>query len=178
MDGVSIFRSHARNNAWSNHRLLTAVARLDAAAWTAPRTGFFPSLQATLNHILEVDRYYYDALVGGGQGPALREQVVPFPVFADLDREQRVQDARLIALCDRLTSGDPGREIAIVRAHGTYRETIAATLLHLFTHQIHHRGQAHAMLSGTGVHPPQLDEWFLDQDAPLRAGDLAALDWA
>jgi hypothetical protein len=48
-------------------------------------------------------------------------------------------------------------------------------LTHLFVHQIHHRGQVHAMLAGTSVPPPQLDEFFLAQDAALRAGDLAAL---
>jgi hypothetical protein len=33
-------------------------------------------------------------------------------------------------------------------------------LMHLIQHQIHHRGQAHAMLSGTRIKPPQLDEFF------------------
>ena len=44
------------------------------------------------------------------------------------------------------------------------KETIGNTLLHLFQHQIHHRGQAHAMLAGTSVAPPQLDEFFLEFD--------------
>jgi hypothetical protein len=48
-------------------------------------------------------------------------------------------------------------------------------LAHLFQHQIHHRGQAHAMLAGTGVKPPQLDEFFLAEETPLRAEELAAL---
>jgi uncharacterized damage-inducible protein DinB len=30
-------------------------------------------------------------------------------------------------------------------------------LAHIFNHQTHHRGQAHAMLSGTSVSPPPLD---------------------
>ena len=51
-------------------------------------------------------------------------------------------------------------------------------LAHLFVHQIHHRGQVHAMLSGTGVAPPQLDEFFLSQDAALRRPELAALGLA
>jgi uncharacterized damage-inducible protein DinB len=38
-------------------------------------------------------------------------------------------------------------------------------------HQIHHRGQAHAMLAGTSVAPPQLDEFFLDYDASRREND-------
>jgi uncharacterized damage-inducible protein DinB len=52
---------------------------------------------------------------------------------------------------------------------------VQACLAHLFVHQIHQRGQADAMLSGTPVAPPQLDEFFLAEDAPLRAADLAAL---
>ena len=50
-------------------------------------------------------------------------------------------------------------------------------LLHLFQHDTHHRGQAHAMLAGTRVKPPQLDEFFSADDAALRTGDLAALGW-
>ena len=52
----------AYNNAWSNHRLLTACSRLSHADFVAPRTSFFPSLKATLNHIVTVDWYYVDAL--------------------------------------------------------------------------------------------------------------------
>jgi hypothetical protein len=50
-------------------------------------------------------------------------------------------------------------------------------LLHLFQHQIHHRGQAHAMLSGTSGPPPQLDEFFAVGEAPLRAFEFAQLGW-
>ena len=48
-------------------------------------------------------------------------------------------------------------------------------LAHLFQHQIHHRGQAHAMLAGTTVEPPQLDEFFCANEAHLRAAELAEL---
>lgn len=51
------FADLARNNAWSNRRLHAACADLSAAEFAAPRAGFFPSLAATLNHILVVDRY-------------------------------------------------------------------------------------------------------------------------
>jgi uncharacterized damage-inducible protein DinB len=55
----------ARNNAWANDRLLGACAALGAAAFAAPRTGFFPSLRETLNHVRAVDLYYLDALEEG-----------------------------------------------------------------------------------------------------------------
>ena len=48
---VQTHRAFAYNNAWANHRLLGACAELTQGEFEAERTGFFPSLQATLNHI-------------------------------------------------------------------------------------------------------------------------------
>ena len=74
-----------------------------------------------------------------------------------------------IAFCEGLTPGDLKRKVILDRREaGRFPETIAAILGHLYIHQIHHRGQVHAMLSGTSVAPPQLDEFFLDQDLHLR----------
>jgi uncharacterized damage-inducible protein DinB len=53
--------------------------------------------------------------------------------------------------------------------------TVASILEHLFQHQIHHRGQAHAMLAGTAVKPPQLYEFFLAGEEHLRRDELRAL---
>ena len=36
---------------------------------------------------------------------------------------------------------------------------------------------ADAMLSGTSVRPPQLDEFFSGREAPLRAEEFAELGW-
>ncbi len=52
----------AYQNAWANHRLLAACAKLSPEEFAARRTSFFPSLKATLNHILTVDWLYVEAL--------------------------------------------------------------------------------------------------------------------
>jgi uncharacterized damage-inducible protein DinB len=70
MDAVLPYRAMAYNNGWANHRLLAACARLPQANFVAPRIGFFPSLRATLNHILIIDLFYVDAMEGGTLGPA------------------------------------------------------------------------------------------------------------
>ena len=70
---VQTYRAFACNNAWANHRLLGACAGLTQDEFEAARTGFFPSLQATLNHIYVVDLFYVDALEGGWLGPAAWE---------------------------------------------------------------------------------------------------------
>src|SRR3982751_7025545 len=65
---VQTHRAFAYNNAWANHRLLGACAELTQDEFEAERTGFFPSLQATLNHIYVIDLVYVDALEGGWLG--------------------------------------------------------------------------------------------------------------
>jgi uncharacterized damage-inducible protein DinB len=163
---VAHFCAMARNNAWANDRLLEACQGLDSAAFCAERTSFFPSLAATFNHIYAVDQYYIDALEEGGLGPAAFSAAPEFVEAAPLRAAQAASDRRLTAFCDRLEAKDLGRSVVTDRGprHGRVLERIDALLPHLFAHQIHHRGQAHAMLAGTQVKPPQLDEFFLDFD--------------
>jgi uncharacterized damage-inducible protein DinB len=173
---VEHFRAMARNNAWSNYRLHSACAQLSETEYRAKRVSFFPSLPLTLSHIYLVDCYYLDALEEGGRGLSLFEQDEPFATLDELTSAQFTTDRRLIGYCDRLTAAGRGRAISLHRGKDLYvNETVEAVLSHLFVHQIHHRGQVHAMLAGTSVKPPQLDEFFLAQDAPLRRHELLAL---
>jgi uncharacterized damage-inducible protein DinB len=174
---LQTLRAMAYNNAWANHRLLAAGARLTQAEFEAPRTGFFPSIQATLNHILVIDRFYVDALEGGTLGPAAWADPLPCPTLSDLRPAQAAVDRRLIAWCEALDDAGPERIIHVHRGTRVQTERADRLLLHLFQHQIHHRGQAHAMLSDTTVAPPQLDEFFSAAEAPLRAAELAEFGW-
>ena len=171
-------RAMAFNNAWANHRLLTACAGLSQAEFVAERVGFFPSIQATLNHNLIVDRFYVDAMEGGTLGPAAFANRIPCPTVAELRPAQAAVDRRLIAFCDSLGEEGAARIVAVHRRGHVQQDRADRLLLHLFQHQVHHRGQAHAMLSGTSVKPPQLDEFFPEIEAPLRAGEFTELGWS
>jgi uncharacterized damage-inducible protein DinB len=161
---LAYFRAMARNNAWANRRLFAACAALGPGEFEATRTGFFPSLRQTLNHILAVDRYYLDGLMEGGRGAELHD-ATDYRDAATLAAAQAEHDAALVAFCDGLTDADLDRRVAYDRGEdGVWMERIDLVLLHLFQHQVHHRGQAHAMLSGTSVKPPQLDEFFIEYD--------------
>jgi len=174
---LGTYRAMAFNNAWANHRLLAACAHLTQDEFEAGRTGFFPSLKATLNHILIVDWFYVDGLEGGWLGPKAWADRMPCATVADLQREQGNVDRRLIAVCEALTEPSLGTTVRLNRDTRVQTERRDRLLLHLFQHQIHHRGQAHAMLAGTRVKPPQLDEFFSAGEAPLRASEFAALGW-
>jgi uncharacterized damage-inducible protein DinB len=174
---VGTYRAMAYNNAWANQRLLATCAFLTPEEFTARRSGFFPSIKATLNHILIVDWFYVDALEGGWLGPTAWADQAPCASVAELQREQRVVDARLIAVCEGLTDLSLDGFVRVNRDTRVQTERRDRLLLHLFQHQIHHRGQVHAMLSGSPVMPPQLDEFFSAGEAPLRAAEFADLGW-
>ncbi|MEL7392456.1 MAG: DinB family protein [Pseudomonadota bacterium] len=177
MDANLTFRSLAYNNAWANHRLLKACSRLSQDEFTAPRTGFFGSIRATLNHNLIIDRFYVDAMEGGDLGPSAWSDREPCATVPALHLEQRKVDERLITIVETTKPAEPRRIVEIHREDRVQREHLDRLLLHLFQHQIHHRGQAHSMMSGTSVAPPQLDEFFSGEEAQLREQDFSELGW-
>ena len=158
---------------------------LEPGEFEAPRTGFFPSLRTTLNHLLIVDRYYIDAIERGlADQPANADFLaffdpeVPCATVAALQGAQVGCDRRLLAVCRSLDPAALGRSIGVPRRGGVMQEPLPRLLAHLFQHQVHHRGQAHAMLSGTSVAPPQLDDFFCANDAALRADDFHTLGFS
>lgn len=176
-DAALPYRSMAYNNAWANHRLLASCATLSQEEFVARRVSFFPSLRATLNHILIVDRFYVDAMEGGTLGPAAWADREPCATVPALSAAQAEVDRWLLAVVDALDDTTLARIVAVHRGTRVQRERMDRLLLHLSQHQIHHRGQAHAMLSGTSVAPPQLDEFFPAEEAGLRRDEFAALGW-
>jgi uncharacterized damage-inducible protein DinB len=153
--------TEAYNNGWANHRLLRACAQLSQEDFRAPR-------------------FYIDALEREARGapphPDYRSEFFaveePFDTCAALWEAQRASDRRLIAYCRALSDEGLGRVVTIDRGDGFQHDTRQRLLAHLFGHQIHHRGQVHAMLSSTPVAPPQLDEFFAAGEAPLRTRDF------
>ncbi|OLO02756.1 MULTISPECIES: DinB family protein [Salinicola] len=172
---IEYFRHQAYCNLWSNHRLLEACARLSEDAFHARRCSFFPSIHATLNHILIVDAYYIDALEGGTLGQRAFYDELPYSRVDTLWPAQEALDRRLIAICHALDDASLAADITLARTERQQREPAHRVLAHLFVHQTHHRGQVHAMLSETDVAPPQLDEFFMLDEAPLRREEFAAL---
>lgn len=176
MDLPGHFARMAQNNLWANDRLYRAVLKLAPGEFEALRTSFFPTLRETLDHILRVDLYYLDMLEEGGEGLAIFDRVQPFHDPRVMALEQAAADRRLVAFCEALDAAGLSRRVPTDRGEdGLVPERIGDLLAHLFQHDIHHRGQVHAMLAGTSVRPPQLDEFFLDFDLRLRRDEMRRL---
>jgi uncharacterized damage-inducible protein DinB len=176
-DPIRVYRKLAYNNALANTRLHRACAALRPGEFEAVRVSFFPSIKSTLNHILTVDWFYVDALEGGTLGFKAFDIEEPFDTLDALSVEQNKVDRRIVILCENLNPEALVRVIDLHRGNRIQRERAEDVLSHLFQHQTHHRGQVHAMLSGSSVTPPQLDEFIVADDARFRGEELGALSW-
>src|SRR5690606_27447708 len=123
---------------------------------------YFKSLHCTLNHIMCADLIWMRRLTGAGEQPT-RLDAVLFDDFAALSAAREREDRRIIEYVDGLS--DPQLEETWVyqTLGGAARQQRRREILaHLFNHQTHHRGQAHAILTVLGVAEPDgLDLLFM-----------------
>jgi uncharacterized damage-inducible protein DinB len=177
MELLSYLRTQVRANHLANRRLYAAMAPLTQEELHAARTSFFPGLAKTLNHILAVDHYYLAALHEQPDMEAQWRTFRPRDTLAALQEAQTLADLRFITLLDGLRPEQLDDVLSLDRGDRVLREPRGHVVAHLLNHQVHHRGQAHAMLAGTAVKPPQLDEFLMPSEAHLRHDDMAALGW-
>ncbi len=165
------FRRMAAYNRWANARLYEAVGKLSPEEFAAPRSGFFPSLVKTLNHILVGDTVWMGRLDGTGSSINGLDEILHADLAA-LTAARVAMDIRIIAFVDALAPARLEEDLVYRTVAGDPMRThVAQVLAHFFNHQTHHRGQAHAMLSSTKVAPPVLDLIYFLRDHP----DVAAM---
>jgi uncharacterized damage-inducible protein DinB len=171
---LDTFGELARYNRWANARLYQAALVLPNALYRRDAGVFFRSLHGTLNHLLLADRVWLMRLTGEGRPPNRLDEIL-YEDLIDLTRARAHEDDRLIRLIGSYEENAFARLHAYQMLSGKPQEQpLADILLHVFNHQAHHRGQAHACLSiVTGSEPPALDLLLFQRGLP--APDLAEL---
>src|SRR6478736_9416089 len=154
---INQFRQLAAYNRWANARLYAAALDLSEQAYRLHIGVFFGGLNGTLNHLLLTDRLWLNRLTGDGDPNPL--DAILYEDRTELTRARIAEDNRLIEVVDRYDEAN----LADLHSYKTtsgmpQSQVLSDILLHLFNHQTHHRGQAHACLSIlTGGEPPSLD---------------------
>ena len=154
---LEAFGRLALYNQRANERLYQACAALSDAERKRERPAFFGSIHGTLNHILLGDRIWL-ARFAGQRVPSTGLDAILYEDFEELAAARSIEDARIIAFTEALTSEQLDGTIRYRNNAGALCEDpIDLLVQHLFNHQTHHRGQVHDMLSQTEVPPPSLD---------------------
>ena len=157
MDPKPHFEALALYNRWSNRRLYEVAAQLADAQFREDRGAFFGSLRGTLNHILVADRLWLERIEGAGPRPSALDEIL-YDDFAGLHAAREAEDERIL----RILATTPVERFESVLSYrsmaGTPHELpFTQVVTHIFNHQTHHRGQAHALLSQFGLDAPSID---------------------
>jgi uncharacterized damage-inducible protein DinB len=149
------FAMLATYNRWANVRLYEMAAALPDELYRRPVGVYFKSLHGTLNHLLTADRIWMRRLQGKGDHPGKLNATI----HDDLEslRAARIaEDQRIVDFVDSLDDADFEKSWQYQMLNGTpQRQYLREILAHLFNHQTHHRGQAHAALTALGISEPQ-----------------------
>lgn len=159
-------RMCAAYNAWANERLYEAACALSDADYRRDAGVFFGSMHGTLNHILVADRIWQHRFTGEGDAPTKLDAIL-YETSGDLRAARAAEDGQIVNWIDGLD------EVAL---SGTFTYTpitaptrsvtqpLAPALAHMFNHQTHHRGQAHAILTRLTGDAPSLDMIYFQRE--------------
>ena len=146
-------RCMAAYNAEMNRRLYTAAGSLSDDERRRDRGAFFGSIHRTFNHLLWGDQMWLSRF---GAGPKSSvpgaESTTMVPDFGDLTQRRVEMDSRLVNWANGVSEAWLQDDLTWHSGVSQREMTKPRTLLvmHLFNHQTHHRGQAHAMLTAAG----------------------------
>jgi uncharacterized damage-inducible protein DinB len=152
------FLTMAQYNAWANERLYRVAGTLPDGDYRRDAGAYFKSLHGTFNHLLTADRIWMHRLTGVGVQPGRLDEIA-FDDLQSLTAARQQEDERIIRFVEGLAEPDFETVWEYRTLNGiAQRQPRGEILAHLFNHQTHHRGQAHAILTSIGVaEPPPLD---------------------
>ena len=161
---VGYVRAMADYNQWQNENLYGAADRLTDAQRREPRGAFFGSTHATLNHLLWADQIWMSRFAGTPRprAPGIPESVGMIESWDDLKRERAAFDRAILDWAGRVDQGRLEGDLTWFSGATGRQLSKPKWLLitHMFSHQTHHRGQVHCLLTQCGVKPGGTDLAF------------------
>ncbi|MCC6719757.1 MAG: DinB family protein [Acetobacteraceae bacterium] len=157
-------RTMAAYNAEMNRRFYAAADTLSDARRREDRGAFFGSVHGTLCHILWGDTMWMSRFAGW-EKPQVAQKDSPAMIadWAALRAARVAMDARLEAWAGTVTAAWLGGELSWFSG-SIQRDLVmprGLLVVHMFNHQTHHRGQAHALLTGFGAKTGDTDLPFV-----------------
>lgn len=162
-------RLMARYNRWQNQSIFSAADAISEAKRRDDRGAFFGSLHTTLAHILWADRVWMNRFadtpatsIEDNQGRGLR-----YLDWDTLKTDRAAFDEVILEWASDVSDAWLSSDFTWSNVAGTRTATQPAWRLvaHFFNHQTHHRGQAHALLTGFGAAPDDTDLFLIPIDA-------------
>ncbi|WP_424363735.1 DinB family protein [Methylocystis parvus] len=148
-------RTMARYARWQNDNLYSGADTLSEEARHQDRGAFFKSIRATLNHLLWADTMWMSRLSDFPQPTVgLSGSASYFNDWEALKRERAAMDRRIVDWAHAIGVAELAGDLAWRSSTNTdFVKPRWLVITHMFNHQTHHRGQAHAMITAAGAKP-------------------------
>jgi uncharacterized damage-inducible protein DinB len=156
----------AAYNAEMNRRTYAAASLLTDAERREDRRAFWGSLHGTLNHLLWGDQIWMSRFAGWPKPVGIKQSAQLYDDFAELTAARIAADADISAWADGVDQAWLDQDLVWFSgaAQREMRQPHVLLVMHMFNHQTHHRGQAHALLTYFGHDPGVTDlPWVVAQ---------------
>jgi uncharacterized damage-inducible protein DinB len=137
-------------NAWANHRILAAVAGLPPEQASRDLGSSFPSIRATLAHVLSAEWIWLTRW--RGTSPTRIPDSWELSTLQALEAQWTAVEAELKVFVDGLTEEACFRTLEYQDTKGTrFAAPLWQLLRHVVNHSTYHRGQVVTMLRQLGA---------------------------
>ena len=159
---LKTFELFARYNVWSTQKLNQALKNVSDEDFNVEYGLFFKTISGTLNHLLVGEHYLWFPRFSLKPSPLQQLNTI---VERDKDKLMFELESRAHHWIDFLKHVDVekfGHDLHYKTSAGLEMSLpYAATLLHVFNHATHHRGQVTAALTSMGYPCPEIDMVYM-----------------
>jgi uncharacterized damage-inducible protein DinB len=166
MIDLAYCKHFARYNRWQNQSVYAAAAKLSDDTRKRNMGAFFKSIHSTLNHLIVGDRLWLDRFEGVPTAIASLDEEL-YRDFDELSRQRVYLDDRIDRFVATLTQERIASALVFRRLSGDRSELslpLEISLMQLFNHQTHHRGQVTTLLMQCGIDVGVTDLPMLPKD--------------
>ncbi|MDO6643151.1 DinB family protein [Acinetobacter guillouiae] len=152
------FRILAQYNIWATQRLCESLKSVSDDDFNKDVGLYFKSIVGTLNHLLLGEHYLWYSRFKQGISPAIALNTMIQTKKTALLDELQEKSKNWIEFLEQLDEKTLNADLTYKRVSGQELTLpYAATLMHVFNHGTHHRGQITAAMTGLGYACPELD---------------------
>lgn len=152
------FRILAQYNIWATQRLCESLKAVSDDDFNKDVGLYFKSIVGTLNHLLLGEHYLWYSRFKQGISPAIALNTMIQTKKTALVDELQEKSKNWIEFLEQLDEKTLNADLTYKRVSGQQLTLpYAATLMHVFNHGTHHRGQITAAMTGLGYACPELD---------------------
>ncbi len=155
---IDHFKMFAGYNSWANGKLYNAAGKLSDNDYDSDCAVAFSSMHGTLNHLLGGDMIWMSRF-RGTVAPSISLDTILHQTFEALRTARFAYDREIEDFVDGLDPAALDKTISYtpITDPRPVTQKLAPAMAHLFNHQTHHRGQAHAILTRLTGEAPALD---------------------